>query len=350
MALLDANKEGTMNLMFWKKQAGAEAESPVAQSGKLKNLTTPKLAARIKLWFAALTGHFRKPPAFRADDGRLADAPCDSEDMSGATVEPELEAADPEMLVKPALAARIKLQFVSLVKRFRKTSAIDPEEDHSDSAESSGSPAPEIPAKPGLLMRINAGFAAFIREIKAPVTPQAGEDEGGADRLDRSEAAHEEGEISDSAIAAGPVRSRKWLVVSGSILIAVLLVTGIAINFWQTYEPKQKRWGTKHDITSISSTPSGQESTPDLPHDEVDALKKKNAELQARIEALQKAPPPQRSYIPSARQSGGSSPSFAGSGDTMLGTSDPKAAAMTLKEAIEAMNASSGDYGKNNTK
>lgn len=293
-----------MNLMFWKKKTGTE------ETG-LETPEKPGLVARMKLLLGNLTRPFKKTPVFRAEVE--PDLPGGSEEPDAAAfVEPE-----PEAPAKPGLTVRMKSRFIALVQRFRET-----------------------PAKPGLPMRIKAEFVAFIRKLKAPA---AGEEEE-AGTHGRSAALPEEGETTTGETAAGPVRSRKWLVVSGSILIVVLLVVDIAITLWLSYESPQKRWGTRHD--TISSLPGESESMPEEPRSEVEALRKENAGLQAQIEALRKEQQ-RRPYAPPAWQTGeGNMPSYSASGEMAVGSSDPKAAAMTLKEAIEAMNASSGDYDK----
>jgi len=352
-----------MNLMFWKKKTGAgeEAENAreyLAASTKLresldfsatkqgiaernpespepKTPAKPGLAAWMKLRLTALTRHFKKAPTFHADEVHAPDALGDSERSdAAASIEPDLESPS-----RPRLAVRIKLQFITLVRRFRKTPALDVVEKHA--VEAGESPRSDATAKPGLLMRIKAGFVAFIREIKAPTAPTTSEEDEAV--------SHGHSMDSDNVgeTAAEPARPRKWLIVGGSVFIVTLLLIDIAMNLWLTYEPPQKRWGTRHDATSISSRPSKSESSPEEPRNEIEALQKKNAELQTRIEALKKELPQQQPYAPPAWQnSGGGTPSSSVSGEMMVGNKDPQATAMTLKEAIEAMNASSGEHAK----
>ena len=75
---------------------------------------------------------------------------------------------------------------------------------------------------------------------------------------------------------------------------------------------------------------------------DIDALTKKNNELQAQIEALRKKLPQRPSTSPASRPRSQAQPP-ARSGDLAVDSKTPKAAAMTLKEAIEAMNAGSGE-------
>ena len=367
-----------MNLMFWKKKPGAaaeagnapedlavnnkrrepldfvaeqqgdtgrEEESPEPASSDLEEdgqeAAPPGWGARIRSRLRALTRTFRKPPTFRAEL---------EPDTSGDAEKPnDVEPVEPEVPPAPGLAAQVKLQLVALVRRFRKAPAADAEEDQAGQPDEPT--APEAPAKPGLLARIKAGFAAFVREIKAPAAPAADEkNEGEADSPSRSATEPEE-ELSEDV----PVRSRKWLVIGGSITIVVLLVVDITITLWMAYEPPQKRWGTRHDTTTIPSrsldSDSATEESPVAESGksqvEAEALKKENAELQARIRALQQAQRP-RPPDPLTGQSGGNT---AGSpvavrelpsGELAIGSDDPKTTAMSLKEAIEAMNAAEG--------
>lgn len=80
---------------------------------------------------------------------------------------------------------------------------------------------------------------------------------------------------------------------------------------------------------------------------DIDALANKNSELLAQIEALRKKQ--QHPTSPASRPTGKAQPP-ARSGDLAIGSKNPKSTAMTLREAIEAMNASSGEAGKTNTK
>jgi hypothetical protein len=82
---------------------------------------------------------------------------------------------------------------------------------------------------------------------------------------------------------------------------------------------------------------------------DIDALTKKNSELQAQIEALRKKQPQRPSTSPASRPTGKAQPAAPGS-DVAIGNKSPKTAAMTLKEAIEAMNAGSGEPAKNAAK
>lgn len=270
-----------MNLMFWKKKTGAGEEAENAQEDLAVN-TKPGLAAWMKLRLTALTGHFKKTPAFCAEEDRVPDAPGGSgKPGKAAAIEPDLESPDMEAPARPGLVVRAKLRLIALIRRFKKTPV-------SDIAEGDEEDAPEI----------------------------------------------------------NPARSKKRLVIGGAIGLLVLLLAGIGIALRPAVPPPQEQPDTGRDVATITSRPGEPAPAPEKPLSEIEALKKENTELHARIEALKKELPQQQSSVPSARHAGGDASSSSASGEMMIGNKDPKATAMTLKEAIEAMNASSGDHAQ----
>lgn len=76
---------------------------------------------------------------------------------------------------------------------------------------------------------------------------------------------------------------------------------------------------------------------------EIEILKKKNDELQTEIAALRKKQLQPNPSASPANQAADEAQAPARGGDIALSSENPKATAMTLKEAIEVMNASSGD-------
>jgi hypothetical protein len=74
---------------------------------------------------------------------------------------------------------------------------------------------------------------------------------------------------------------------------------------------------------------------------EIETLKKKNNELQDQLDALKKKQQ-QATALPNGQVTG-STKTNVRSGNIAVSNKDSKATAMTLKEAIEAMNAGSGD-------
>lgn len=365
-----------MNLMFWKKKsagaeeaegageefagniksrpaldfveesqdaAGQEPELPEpefadAGEGDPDTPSKPGLAARLRSRFDTLMGRFRRPPPFRATDDIAAEASgAGGEAETAADTKPDMDAP-----TRPGLAMRMKLQFIAIARRFRKKPESDGEgDDEGGDAEE----AAQAPAKPGLLKRLKVAWAAFAREFKATAEPATGE-EREEDEHDRSKSVPEEESI-DAEPEAEPARSRKWLVVGGSIVIVILVLANFAIANWPIFKEPQKRWGTRHEAAVMPPRPPETGPEPEISPAEIEALMKKNAELQARIRALKNTPPPsQSSSVDPAWQAGESAAASSAGGELAVDSKDPKAAAMSLREAIEAMNAASGDYGK----
>ena len=328
-----------MNLMFWKKKAVAGEEAEDARDNLAVNASPAE-----SLDFAAA-----KQDVSKLDPGSSERESSDAEE------------AGQEAPAKQGLFARMKLRLGAMARHFRKPPEFRADEDHApdtqdtperqDGAADAAETGLETPAKPALGIRIKMSIIAMVRRFRKTPAPDTGEDrEPDSGSHGRSEAASTD-ERPESAPGQAPVRSRKWLVIGGSIAILALLLIDIGITLWATIEPPQKRWGTRHDITSVSSRPvrsetapgGSQTPAPETPQTEIETLRKENAELQARIEALKKT---QQPYSPAARQTGGNLPSSAAAGELTVGSKDPKASAMSLKEAVEAMNASSGDFNK----
>jgi hypothetical protein len=97
-------------------------------------------------------------------------------------------------------------------------------------------------------------------------------------------------------------------------------------------------------ITSLKAELPRIEKTQAKQHQaNIDALTKKNKELQAQIDALKKKQP-QPSVSPTEQTTAkDKTPPPTHSSDTAISNKNPKGAAMTVKELIDAMNASSGN-------
>lgn len=251
---------------------------------------------------------------------------------TGAGEEAEDALEDPAANTKPGMAAWMKLRLSALTSHFKKTPAFSAEAAREPGLES---PDMEAPAKPGLVVRAKLRLIALARRFKKiPVSDVAEGDEEDAPEIN-------------------PARSKKRLIIGGAIGLLVLLLAGIGFALWPAAPPHQGQPDTGHDAArpSESAPPypapgEPQPATPEKPQSEIEALKKENAELHARIETLKRELPQQQSSVPAARHAGGNAPSSSASGEMMIGNKDPKDTAMTLKEAIEAMNASSGDHAK----
>lgn len=295
-----------MNLMFWRKKtsAGAEAEiapEKIAQNtrqpepsgaGETRLVTTApqKFGPRIKSWLGALTGHFKRTPAFRAE---VEPGASDDTKQSGNAA-----SGFPEAPASPQLSARIKLRFIALARRFGNKPATGEAED----VEKKGSP-------------------------------------------DRPKAMPETGR-SDDEPEAVPVRSKKRLVIGGAISLLVFLLAGVVIVYWPIFGAPSQQKDAHQETASLPAHPVDAGPAPAEPRSEVESLRKENAELQARIEALELNQQQQLSAPPARQPGGRGAKALSASGEVVVDSNNPKSSAMSLKEAIEAMNASSGDYKK----
>lgn len=321
-----------MNLMFWKKKTGAAEEVGNAPENLAVNSKAPKT-----LDFVAATRNT-----------------AERNPKPSETEAPDIVETAQKTTSKPGWSAWIKLQISNLTQRFKKAPAFraDVEPNTRSSPEEPddfASTATEAPDRPGLAIRLKMQLVALVQRFRKTPAADANEDEEKS-LIGRSEVSPK-GELEGEAEIA-PTHPRKRLIIGGAIGLLVLLLAGIVIVYWPISEPPPQRLGTRHDTTSIAShsgvtgtaSDESQVSAPKEPLSETEILKKENAELQARIEVLEKAQPPAATPVWQPGGKGAYAPSA--SGEIMLGSENPQSAAMSLKEAIEAMNASSGGYNK----
>lgn len=162
------------------------------------------------------------------------------------------------------------------------------------------------------------------------------------------------------------LRLKKRLLIYGILGGAILLLLGLAFAAWKLL------FSARHEA-SVQSVPvnaptivmpprQGKKNLINLPGvempadaaqavgkpqdsvkpDELEALKKRNEELEAQLRAM-KQEAPQALPAKSASVRGASA---SNGGQVMLNSKSPKENAITLKAAIEAMNAASGDFAK----
>lgn len=164
------------------------------------------------------------------------------------------------------------------------------------------------------------------------------------------------------------LRLKKRLLVYGILGGAILLLLGLAFAAWKLF------FSARHEA-SVQSVPvnapiivmpprQGKKNLINLPGvevpadavqvvakpqggvrpDELEALEKRNAELEAQLRAMKQEAPQSVPVNPVPAAQRGVSAS--NGGQVMLNSKSPKENAITLKEAIEAMNAASGDFAK----
>lgn len=198
------------------------------------------------------------------------------------------------------------------------------------------------PEKPGVLTRITSGLSGLAGRIKKSPAPEA----DSAVENHPSKAHDSKGTGANETPALRSMRTKKRLIIGGAIALVILLLTGIGFATWKIFLSSPE-----HDTAVPAAAEASQNSQPaataaaepsETPKAEIEELRKRNEELQAQIEALKKEKPQdQPSASPSGRAGKEASPSPS-EGEMTLSNKDPKAAAQILKEAIEAMNATSG--------
>jgi len=203
--------------------------------------------------------------------------------------------------------------------------------------------------KPGMLARLRTSLAGLGQRFKKRQTPE--EKEGGT----VPDSAREE-QSAPNAIAA--VRSKKRLILGGIAGVTFLLLTGIGFAVWKfalapakpDEHPSSATAPHARELASGAANhaekPSAEATLPAADtHTELEALKKKNEELQAQVEALKKGNgQEQKAAISPAETKAERNTATAPSVDKemIFSGKDPKASAQALKQAIEEMNAASG--------
>ena len=199
----------------------------------------------------------------------------------------------------------------------------------------------EATKKPGLFARISSLLPALTRHFKKPPAFNAEENQA-------TEAAeHSESEQDDTPSPAASPSLNRRLIIAGVIGLLILSLSGIGFAVWKIFLST-----SQEDANIPAAKPAPQT---EAARAKIEALKKKNEELQAQIEALKKEQPQQEAESqqpvePTAKQTKDNTLPSSDSGDLMIDNKDPKATAMSLKEAIDAMNEGYGDYGKKRAK
>lgn len=295
-----------MNLMFWKKKSASEGD---AEAG-------PGALARIKAHVAALIGRIKPPQPFKAEVPASAEAGAASsaEAVSASAESPEPDATPPGATRRwMDVLLRMKSGLTAL---FWKPVALP------EGAEQGDAP----PAKRLNLLAVGVlllllllgafGYAAWSIVRSSP------DPENDVTEL-----------IEDRHANDAPLP----IVMPVSAPEAASEVPAISAPV-----DTDAASAVPHAEPAVSSVKAAA-SVSQVPMTEVEALRQKNAELEARLDALKKA---EQSSSVSVKLYPGSGKGVNAGGVATVGNSDPKAAAMTLKEAIEAMNAGTGNDRK----
>lgn len=296
-----------MNLMFWKKkpEGSDAAETSGASSGPLM---------RIKALVAGLTGKLKRPPPFKAE----IPAASETEASSAETASPEPDAAtESEHTGAPA---GIKSRLLSL---FLKPAAVPADGEPGEAPARRINPI-AVAATLLLLLLVAFGYAVWSIVLSSP------DPENGVAELIEDKHANDP-PLPIVMPASAPVSASDALAAS-SVLAASAPAGTDAASAVPPADGHAAQAASSVTVAPVSHTPQT----------ELEALRQKNAELQAQIDELKKA---RQSSSTSVKLYPGGKNQAAG-GIATVGNSDPKAAVTTLKEAIEMMNAGSNYKGK----
>jgi len=188
----------------------------------------------------------------------------------------------------------------------------------------------EDSVRPSLLARLRNAMSALRKPRDSAAEDETPGRDKAADRRD------------DETPAVVPARNmKKRLIIGGAIGLLVILLAGIgfAITKILLPHPEQK------PATAEASHATHPAPHAETPQTEIEALKKKNAELQTQLEAIKKEQPQAQSPTMRSQETGeyAASGSLPSGGEMTVSNKDPKAAAQALKAAIEAMNAGSDE-------
>ena len=294
-----------MNLKFWKKKPAAEGDAEAV----------PGALARIKAQIAALIGRIKPPQPFKAEVPASAEAGAASEEIVSASAEsPEPDVAAPGAARRwMGVLLRMKSGLTAL---FWKPVPLPEGAEPGDAPPARRLNLLAVGVLLLALLLIAFGYAAWTIARSSP--------DAETDVTELIEDKH----ASDAPL---PI----IMPVSAPEAVSdVLAASAPADADAASAVPHAEQAASSVTAAALASQ---------VPMTEVEALRQKNAELEARFEALKKA---EQSSSVSVKLYPGSGKGVNAGGVATVGNSDPKAAAMTLKEAIEAMNAGTGNYQK----
>lgn len=171
-------------------------------------------------------------------------------------------------------------------------------------------------------------------------------------------------DVLEEAATLKAAHFKKRLLVFGMLGLLILILSGLVFAAWKIFfsskpqkapppaaaveeklaqpSPHDKKNLIKLPAIDLPKAPAHETTAPreSAPQTELEALRKKNEALEGQLKALKQG----EATVPSAPMQQRGAP--AAGGEVVLDSKDPKATAMTLKAAIEQMNAITGDYAK----
>lgn len=305
----------TMNLKFWKKKPAAEGDAE-AMPGALARIKVhvAALIGRIKGHVAALSGRIKPPPPFKAEVPASAEAASAEETVSASVESAEPDAATPGATRRwMGVLLRVKSALTAL---FWKPVPLPEGAEPGDAPPARRLNLLAVGVLVLLLLLGAFGYAVLSIVLSSP------DPENDITEL-----------IDDRHVSDAPLP----IIMPVSEPEAASEVSAVSAPV-----DTDAASAVPHAEQGASAVTAAEPAS-HVPMTEVEALRQKNAELEAKLEALKKA---EQSSSVSVKLYPGSGKGVNAGGVATVGNSDPKAAAMTLKEAIEAMNAGTGNYQK----
>ena len=319
-----------MNLMFWKKKTAVEAEPDTREVGSHKGAVEEEVpqgrAARLRVRLTALGARFRSSPLV----ARFRSSPSsDAEQDTALPARPgKLATAAPRKSDPPAkdLKAPATGKKAAALKKplFSRTRLII-----------GGS----------IVLLAGAGVAAWLL-LTAPQSHVGTRRENatGATHAVQPEAAAPKPQVQAEPPRAEPVAEKlqaQSQPPSAETVAAKPQAEADALKLEALRVEALRLEALKLETLKLETQKL---EALNKENSELAALKKQNTELKAKIEAMKnRAVQPD---VQTVSQAGGKAAQPPGIIETTVGNNDPKITAMTLKQAIEAMNNSASDYKK----
>lgn len=214
----------------------------------------------------------------------------------------------------------------------------------------------------GFVARMQSWLDTLKRHFDKPpeFRADAQHELGESGDADASAAAAPQGEPGEESSSTESARPKKWLAIAAaSGLLLVALLVAVLMTYRTTPEPAEEAATAEvhEDAGDGAEKDAKEDGAAAQPEHEI-AVQPESASASATESAATATPeqantethaepPLQTPQLPAASPPyAEKTPPLAVGGEVTIGNENPKATAMTLKEAIEAMNAASGDYRK----
>lgn len=305
-----------MNLKFWKKIPPQDEADD----------TPPGLLARLKTRVSLLTERFKPTPPFQAE--------VTEDESASASESPDTNTESPEIAIQSGMIVRMRTVFSAALQWIKTAASPD-----------SGSRTKLIVGAGALLLTLLGiiGFAAWKfmspAHHAADSAQHADVQKTSTRPIDRP-ASEPVATLTESNApqekVEDPLSHAPDLAASAPIAIAPAIQSTSATHATSTHD--------KHPAPAETHLPAATEQLAPAsltPEAEIAKLRKEKAELQKKLNDLRNE---KRKAAATNSLHSGKTPALGGS--VTVPSNDPKATVDTLKSAIDAMNAGTGDFQK----